>query len=151
MDDPTVRHRRARLQELVREIFASQADMIRFAAESLDIHLNQGELSALRKANGKSFREVKARTLESQLQLAPKWFDLPLGTAMTKPPHYQLHTPDAAPYGDIKTRSDEDLLMRAFRAAEPAVRAAWLDQARGIIERIHTPSLLSGNAMPRAG
>lgn len=151
MDDPIVSHRRARLNELVGNVFDSQADLIRFSAETFDVHLNQGELSALRKANGKSFREVKARTLETQLQLAPRWLDMPLGTLLDKPPHNTVASTKAEPYNSSATHDDETLLLRAFRAADPSVRLAWLDQARGIVERIHTPSTLTGTDLSTAG
>lgn len=151
MDDTIVSHRRTRLNELATKVFANQADLIRFAAEEFDVHLNQGELSALRKAEGKSFREVKARNLETQLRLLPGWLDMPLGASLDKPPHYMTASSRTPPYNSPAYRDEESLLLRAFRAADPAVRLAWLDQARGIVERIHTPSPLNGTDLSTTG
>lgn len=40
---------------------------------------------------------------------------------------------------------DESKILRAFRLAAPEVRLTWLSMADGILERLNTPSQLSGN------
>lgn len=96
-------------------------------------------------------QDMEAAIIE-RFHLSPDWFDLPMGTALPTP---DVATPaeESVPrsYGSPRTTDDEALLMRAFRAADPSVRIAWLDQARGIVERIHTPSTLTGTHTPKSG
>lgn len=86
--------------------------------------------------------EMEAAIVD-RFKLSPHWFDLPVGSELptTEKP---VREPKAHDYNSPETYRDEALLLRAFRAADPAVRLAWLDQARGIVERIHTPSTLNG-------
>lgn len=81
MDDAETNNRRARLRELIRECFNDTlADLIRHIAQRTGKAPNQGELSAIQKANsGKSFGDKKAKTLTEQIGLSRRWFDMPIG------------------------------------------------------------------------
>lgn len=46
---------------------------------------------------------------------------------------------------------DESKILRAFRLAPPEVRLVWLNMADGVLERLNTPSQLTGNDNPSPG
>lgn len=84
-DDQQTLHRRARLRELVDQVFdGSTAALIRHVENTKGVSPNLGELGRLQKDNsGQSFGEKRARTLCSQIGLSSKWFDMPLGSNAT--------------------------------------------------------------------
>lgn len=85
-----------------------------------------------------------------RFHLSPHWFDLPTGSELPIA-EQGAKEPNGQEYNSPVGRDEESLLLRAFRAADPAVRLAWLDQARGIVERIHTPSPLNGTDLSTTG
>ncbi len=79
--------RRARLAQLIRENYESQADFVTKTGE------NQGEISALLKT--KSFGEKKARKIESECGLPTGWLDAPASIENTTV--IALHPDDPLP------------------------------------------------------
>ena len=85
MDDKETRHRRARLRELIEANFDGlDINLIKFIEHRIGKRVNQGELSAIQKDDGKSFGDKKARTLTEQIGLNRRWFDMALGTNLDR-------------------------------------------------------------------
>lgn len=86
MDDKETLHRRARLRELIRECFDGKlVNLLSHIEARTNKAPNQGELSAIQKDNsGKSFGDKKAKTLTTQIGLSRRWFDMPLGSCLSR-------------------------------------------------------------------
>lgn len=86
MDDQETLNRRARLRELIRECFNdADVELLNHIEKRTGKRPNQGELSAIQKADsGKSFGDKKARNLAEAIGLHRQWFDMPLGTNLTR-------------------------------------------------------------------
>jgi hypothetical protein len=85
MDDSETLNRRARLRELIRECFGGKdEELLSFIERRTGKRPNQGELSAIKKDNAKSFGDKKARNLTVQIGLNRRWFDFPVGVNTKK-------------------------------------------------------------------
>lgn len=85
MDDRETLNRRARLRELIAVCFDGfDKGLLTHILAMTGETANQGELSALKRDNGKSFGDKKAKRLTEQIGLHRRWFDFPVGTNIDK-------------------------------------------------------------------
>jgi hypothetical protein len=107
IDLPETLHRRARLRELVRELFDGKLKNLCAHIDSrhhdgLSIKkANNGELSALQEDNStkKSFGDKRGYNLAEQIGLPRNWFELPLGSHLLLSSYMQT-APIQAEYAD---------------------------------------------------
>ena len=85
MDDRETLNRRARLRELITVCFGGfDKGLLTHILMNTGKSANQGELSALKRDNGKSFGDKKAKRLTEQIGLHRRWFDFPVGTNISR-------------------------------------------------------------------
>jgi hypothetical protein len=115
-DSELVSARRTRLNAWIQERYAGvQADFIAAVFAKTGVRLNQGELSSLLKADGKSFGEKKAENLESLID------DMPVGYLRnpTTPIHVdlnQLPSPAAPQQSSQAVALDPDMVAETHQA-----------------------------------
>lgn len=96
-DDPAIANRRARLREWIDTHFGGSLTLFLASTNDGEKQMNQGELSALLRT--KTFGERRARSLEKQAHMPPRYLDGPPATGGAAPLNGVMEAESTPIYG----------------------------------------------------